>query len=72
MTDSPNDYPIYASGYYAVFFDDPTGIHWELACMSSIPMPWEILKTFKEAKELRKQNPVKEMMRTLPSRDDLS
>ena len=77
-TDSPNEYPIYATGYYAVFFDDPTGIHREFACTPSIPMPWEILKILKVAKELRKQltewkqYPAKEMMRTLPARDDLS
>ena len=78
VTDSPNEYPIYAPGYYAVFFNDPTGIHWELAYTPRIHMPWEIIKTLKMAKALRKQHPewkhhpAKEMMRTLPSRKDLS
>jgi catechol 2,3-dioxygenase-like lactoylglutathione lyase family enzyme len=76
VTDSPNEYPIYAPGYYAVFFLDPTGIRWELAYIPRIPMPWDILKTIRLAKALRKQHPewkqhpVKEMMRTLPSKRD--
>jgi catechol 2,3-dioxygenase-like lactoylglutathione lyase family enzyme len=77
VTDSPNEYPIYAPGYYAVFFLDPTGIRWELAYIPRIPMPWDILKTIRLVKALRKQHPewkqhpVKEMMRTLPSKRDL-
>ncbi|OYV74969.1 MAG: hypothetical protein B7Z66_14645 [Chromatiales bacterium 21-64-14] len=32
VTDAPSEYPTYAPGYYAVFFDDPfTGIHFELS-----------------------------------------
>jgi catechol 2,3-dioxygenase-like lactoylglutathione lyase family enzyme len=75
VTDGPTAYPIYAPGYYAVFFVDPTGIRWELAHTPRIPMPWDILKTLRIAKELRKQHPewkhhpAKAMMRTLPSRD---
>ena len=78
VTDGPNDYPIYAPAYYADFFDDPTGIHWELAYTPHLPMPWEIFKNLKAAKAPRKQHPewkhhpAKEMMRTLPTRDDLS
>jgi len=77
VTDRPSEYPIYAPGYYAVFFVDPTGIRWELACMPRIPMPWDILKTLRMANELRKQrpewkhHPAKEMLRTLRSRHDL-
>lgn len=78
VTDSPNEYPIYAPGYYAVFFVDPTGIRWELAHTPRIPMPREILRTLRAAKQLRKQHPewkhhpAKEMMRPLPSRRDLT
>lgn len=77
VTDSPTEYPVYAPGYYAVFFLDPTGIRWELASTPWIPMPWDILKSLKIANELRKQHPewkhypTKEMMRKLPSRNDL-
>jgi catechol 2,3-dioxygenase-like lactoylglutathione lyase family enzyme len=78
VTDSPNEYPIYAPGYYAVFFVDPTGIRWELAHTPRVPMPWEIFRTLRAAKQLRKQHPewkhhpAKEMMRALPSRRDLT
>ena len=74
VTDPPNEYPVYAPGYYAVFFVDQTGIRWELSHTPFIPMPWDIVKTLKAAKELRKQHPewkrhpAKEMQRKLPSR----
>ena len=78
VTDAPAEYPIYAPGYYAVFFVDQTGIRWELAFLPRIPMPRDILKTMRMANELRKQHPewkshpAKEMMRRLPSRRDLT
>jgi catechol 2,3-dioxygenase-like lactoylglutathione lyase family enzyme len=78
VTDPPDAYPIYAPGYYAVFFLDPSGIRWELAHTPRIPMPWEILRTWRMGKALRRQHPewkhhpAREMMRTLPSRKDLS
>lgn len=78
VTDSPKEYPIYAPGYYAVFFVDPTGIRWEFAHTPHLPMPREILRTLTAARELRKQHPewkhhpAKEMMRALPSRRDLT
>jgi catechol 2,3-dioxygenase-like lactoylglutathione lyase family enzyme len=77
ITDSPQAYPIYAPGYYAVFFVDPTGIRWELAFTPRIPMLWDLFRSFKSAKEIRKahpeweQHPMKEMMRKLPSKQDL-
>ncbi|MAQ37753.1 MULTISPECIES: VOC family protein [Thioclava] len=38
VTEAPQEYPVYAPGYYAVFFDDPiNGIHWELAHIPRIP-----------------------------------
>ncbi len=74
VTESPEEYPIYAPGYYAVFFVDPTGIRWELAYTPRIPMPWDVFKSLRAAKEIRKahpewdQHPMQEMMRKLPSR----
>ncbi len=38
VTEAPAEYPLYAPGYYAVFFDDPlNGFHWELAHIPRIP-----------------------------------
>lgn len=77
VTDEPCEYPIYAPGYYAVFFMDPTGIRWELAFIPRIPMPWDIFKTLKAASIERKKHPewkhhpAKEMWRQLPSRKPL-
>ncbi|MEJ2644561.1 MAG: VOC family protein [Gammaproteobacteria bacterium] len=74
ITDAPAPYPIYAPGYYAVFFVDATGIRWELAHTPRLPMPWDILKTLRMASDLRsrhpewKHHPAREMMRKLPSR----
>ena len=78
VTDIPTEYPLYTPGYYAVFFIDPTGIRWELAYTPWIPMPWDILKSLKIMNELRQQHPewkhypTKEMMRKLPTRNDLT
>jgi catechol 2,3-dioxygenase-like lactoylglutathione lyase family enzyme len=78
VTDKPSAYPIYAPGYYAVFFIDPTGIRWELAFTPRIPMPWDIYRTLKAANRERKKHPewkhhpAREMMRSLPSRSDFS
>ena len=78
ITDRPAEYPIYAPGYFAVFFLDPNGIRWELAFTPRIPMPGDVLgdvlKSLREARRLRKEHPewrhhpAKEMMRHLPSR----
>jgi catechol 2,3-dioxygenase-like lactoylglutathione lyase family enzyme len=76
VTDAPAEYPIYAPGYYAVFFIDPTGIRWELAFTPRIPGPREILRTWRAARALRRQHPewkrhpAREMMRSLPSKKD--
>lgn len=38
VTDPPSEYPTYAPGYFAVFFNDPiTGIHFELSHTPLIP-----------------------------------
>lgn len=74
VTDQPAEYPIYAPGYFAVFFLDPNGIRWELAFTPRIPTPGNVLRTLKAVRELRKahpewtEHPAKAMMRTLPSR----
>lgn len=74
VTDAPAAYPIYAPGYYAVFFVDPTGIRWELAHTPRLPMPWHVLDSLRAARALQRQHPewrqhpAKAMMRTLPSR----
>lgn len=78
VTDAPAEYPIYAPGYYAVFFLDPTDIRWELAHTPFIPMPWAIIKTLNMAAKLRQQHPewrhhpAREMMRKLPRRHELT
>jgi len=78
ITDPPREYPIYAPGYYAVFFLDPTGVRWELVHTPRLPMPWQIRKSLRMARALRRDHPewhhhpAKEMLRTLPSRRDLA
>lgn len=53
-------------------------LRWELAYTPRIPMPRDIFKTLKVGNELRKQHPEwkqfppKQMMRTLPTRNDLA
>ena len=77
VTESPAEYPIYAPGYYAVFFVDPSGIRWELAFIPRIPMPRDILKTLRLGNEMARQHPQwrqhpsREMMRKLPTRKEL-
>lgn len=76
VTDPPREYPIYAPGYYAVFFVDLTGIRWELAYTPRVPRLRDIRKTLRMARQLAGQHPewrrhpAREMMRTLPSRDE--
>ncbi|NEV63736.1 VOC family protein [Thiorhodococcus minor] len=77
VTEAPAAYPIYAPGYYAVFFVDASGIRWELAYTPRIPMPWDLYRTLRAGSEQAKrhpewrQHPTKEMMRRLPSREEL-
>lgn len=74
VTDPPAAYPVYAPGYYAVFFLDATGIRWELACLPWLPMPWDILRTLRAVKAERSRHPewtrhpAAAMWRKLPSR----
>lgn len=75
VTEAPAEYPLYAPGYYAVFFDDPiNGIHWELAYTPFLPMPGEILRCRRAWKEATSKHPgwkqgiMREAMRKLPSR----
>lgn len=52
VTEAPADYPVYAPGYYAVFFDDPvSGIHWELAYAPWFPSPMSVWRWWRAAKE---------------------
>ncbi len=74
VTDPPAAYPVYAPGYYAVFFTDRSGIRWELAYIPRVPSLRGILETFRvlKAEQKRhpewKQHPAKEAMRALPPR----
>lgn len=74
VTDPPAEYPIYAPGYYAVFFVDRSGIRWELAATPRLPGPMQVWRTMKAAHELRrrhpewKRHPAVEMWRSLPGR----
>lgn len=61
VTEEPAEYSLYAPGYFAVFFVDPSGIRWELAFTPRIPLPWHIyrwLKTsLRTARELAPDHP---------------
>jgi catechol 2,3-dioxygenase-like lactoylglutathione lyase family enzyme len=75
---TPEEYPIYYPGYYAVFFQDPSGIKWELAFTPLIPSPRDVWKSLKIAAALKKEHPewkrhpAKEAIRSLPTRRELS
>jgi len=72
VLDSPQEYPLYAPGYYSVFYLDPAGIKWELAHFPLIPSPWafwkwyQLLKQEKEKHPAWKKHPIFEGMRKLP------
>lgn len=77
VTEPPAEYPEYAPGYYAVFFNDPiTGIHFELAYTPLIPSPRAYLKWIKVLKGIWKNHPEwksppwKQAFRKLPSKSD--
>ncbi|KGI77563.1 VOC family protein [Oleiagrimonas soli] len=77
VTEPPQAYPLYAPGYYAVFFDDPiNGIHWELAHTPLLPSPAQYLAWRRALAEAAKQHPewqrspAQEAMRVLPGRHD--
>jgi catechol 2,3-dioxygenase-like lactoylglutathione lyase family enzyme len=58
VTDPPAEYPVYAPGYYAVFFDDPiTGIHFELCHTPMLPSPSSWLRTIRALKKAWKEHP---------------
>ena len=57
-TETPADYPVYAPGYYAVFFDDPiNGIHWELAHTPRLPSPIAYLRWRRALKQATASHP---------------
>jgi catechol 2,3-dioxygenase-like lactoylglutathione lyase family enzyme len=75
VTDAPAEYPVYAPGYYAVFFDDPiNGIHWELAHTPRIPSPRAWLRWTRTLAGAAKTHPdgkksaIAQAMRVLPGR----
>jgi len=77
VTDPPAEYPLYAPGYYAVFFDDPiNGIHWELAHTPRFPTPFAYLRWTRALNEAAKHHPewkrsvMAEAMRILPGKTD--
>ena len=76
VTEAPAEYPLYAPGYYATFFDDPiNGIHWELAHIPRLPSLANIRNWRKAMKAEETRHPdwkhpfSKESERTLPSKD---
>ncbi len=75
VTDEPTEYPVYAPGYYAVFFNDPiNGIHWELAHIPTIASPAAYLRTSRAWKTEAAKHPdwnnatMKKAFRTLPGK----
>jgi len=75
VTDKPAEYPIYSPSYYAVFFNDPiTGIHFELACTPTLATILGFYKWKRRLKDVWEKNPewkgdpLKEMVRALPSK----
>jgi catechol 2,3-dioxygenase-like lactoylglutathione lyase family enzyme len=75
VTDPPNEYPHYAPGYYAVFFDDPiNGIHWELTHLPLIAAPGEYWRSYRALREIQSAHPEwthwapRQAMRSLPRR----
>jgi len=75
VTDAPAEYPVYAPGYYAVFFDDPiNGIHWELAHTPRIPSPRAYLRWTRALASVArthpdwKQSAIAKAMRVLPGK----
>ena len=74
---SPQEYPEYTPGYYAVFFDDPiNGIQWELARLPTIPSPAAAWRSWRALRGYQRQHPewthsvAREAMRTLPGRNN--
>jgi catechol 2,3-dioxygenase-like lactoylglutathione lyase family enzyme len=77
VTDPPAEYPTYAPGYCAVFFNDPvTGIHFELSHTPMLPSPSSLWRWTRALKDIGRDHPEwktrpwKEAMRKLPSRRD--
>jgi len=75
-TEAPAEYPVYAPGYYAVFFDDPvTGIHWELAHTPRLPSlgqlrRWRAALKAEDARHPERGPFAQAAMRKLPGRPD--
>jgi len=77
VTDPPTEYPVYAPGYYAVFFNDPiTGIHFELSYTPWFPSIPAFRRFLDALKAVWKEHPEwktppwKAAWRKLPSRKE--
>lgn len=58
VTDPPAVYPVYAPGYYAVFFNDPyTGIHFELSHTPRLPSIFSYFQWINALKAVWVQHP---------------
>ena len=75
VTDAPREYPVYAPGYYAVFFDDPiNGLHWELAHIPRLPGLGAYLRFRRAMRQEQARHPewqrplLQQAMRPLPGR----
>ena len=73
VAETPAEYPVYAPGYYGVFFDDPiNGIHWELAHIPKIASPMAYRRSAEAWKQAEAEHPewqgspAKKAFRTLP------
>ena len=73
VTEAPTEYPVYAPGYYGVFFDDPiNGIHWELAHIPKIASPGAYRRSIQAWKHAEAEHPewddnaMKKAFRELP------
>lgn len=76
VTEAPAEYPLYAPGYYGVFFDDPiNGFHLELAHIPKMPGLGAYWRWKKAMADAHKAHPewsggfMKEAIRSLPGKD---
>lgn len=69
ISDPPAEYPQYSPGYYAVFFEDLSGIRWELAYVPLLPAPGEIRRSRCQVKGWTEKHPEFNFWRRLPNED---
>lgn len=68
VTDPPAEYPQYSPGYYAVFFEDISGIRWELAYVPFLPAVREIRRSRVQVKAWIEKHPDFTFWRLLPNK----